>query len=394
MIPYEHPRNWTKYSREAIADRLTEAKAAILSLKSIPYQKEWVEALQRIELKREVAGTSRIEGAEFTEKELEAALKETPEQLVTRSQRQAHAAMKTYKWIAGLPKDRPIDEGLIKEIHRHIITGADDDHCPPGRLRERGQNVNFGRPRHRGAEGGEQCASAFSRLCVAIQREFRDHDGIVQALMAHYHFASMHPFEDGNGRTARVLEALMLGREGLRDTCFVAMSNYYYDEKNAYLAALSETRALGHDLTPFLNFSLHGVAVQSKRLLSEIQKQIERALFRNMMFDLFQRLRTPKKRVLAKRQIEILKTLLTLEEIEWRQLVDSAISRYGAMKNPVKALVRDVNGLIMLGALNYRMDEDKRYLSANLKWPTQITETDFFKRIKEMPKSKSHAFLG
>lgn len=303
--------------------------------------------------------------------------------------------MKTYKWIAGLPKDRPINEGLIKEIHKQMITGADDDHCPPGRLREREKNANFGRPRHRGVEGGEQCASAFSRLCAAIQREFRGHDGMVQALMAHYHFASMHPFEDGNGRTARALEALMLGREGLRDTCFVAMSNYYYEEKNAYLAALSETRSLGQDLTPFLKFSLHGIAIQGKRLLAEIQKQIERALFKNMMFDLFRRLRTPRKRVLAERQLDILKILLHSEEVEWRQLVDKSISRYEGMKNPVKALVRDVNGLISLGALTYRREgDDKHYMSANLKWPTQITETDFFKRIKEMPKLKSHAFLG
>jgi len=69
-----------------------------------------VEALQEIQLKREVAGTSRIEGADFTDRELDAALKqETTEQLLTRSQKQAHAAMKAYKWIVTLPKDRPID---------------------------------------------------------------------------------------------------------------------------------------------------------------------------------------------------------------------------------------------------------------------------------------------
>ena len=56
-----------------------EAKAAILSLQTVPYQRRWVEALQDIELKREVAGTSRIEGAEFTEQELDLAFQETPE---------------------------------------------------------------------------------------------------------------------------------------------------------------------------------------------------------------------------------------------------------------------------------------------------------------------------
>jgi len=78
----------------------------------------WAEKLQTVQLKREVAGTSRIEGAEFTEKELDAAMKESPEQLETRSQKQVAAAVSTYKWIASLPADKPVDEKLILEVHR------------------------------------------------------------------------------------------------------------------------------------------------------------------------------------------------------------------------------------------------------------------------------------
>jgi Fic family protein len=38
---------------------------------------------------------------------------------------------------------------------------------------------------------------------------------VIQALALRYHFAAMHSFMDGNGRTARALEALMLQRVGL-----------------------------------------------------------------------------------------------------------------------------------------------------------------------------------
>ena len=47
----------------------------------------------------------------------------------------------------------------------------------------------------------------------------------------------------------------MLQRVGLRDTLFIAMSNDDYEEKAGYLNALAETRALSHDLTPFLKFA-------------------------------------------------------------------------------------------------------------------------------------------
>jgi Fic family protein len=109
-----------------------EAKAAILALTCMPYQRSWADELQYIQLKREVAGTSRIEGAESTEKELEAALSQTPEQLETRSQRQAAAAVATYCWIAQLPGDQPVNATLIREVHRRLVTGCDDDYCPPG----------------------------------------------------------------------------------------------------------------------------------------------------------------------------------------------------------------------------------------------------------------------
>jgi len=47
-------------------------------------------------------------------------------------------------------------------------------------------------------------------LCNAAQTIYRGHDPLIQALAMHYHFASMHPFLDGNGRSARALETLML----------------------------------------------------------------------------------------------------------------------------------------------------------------------------------------
>lgn len=394
MIGYGLPRNWVRYDLQTVAKELVEAKSAVLSLRTIPYQRGWVEALQQMELKREVAGTSRIEGAEFTDRELDAAMKETPEQLLTRSQRQAHAAVQTYRWIAKLPDDGAVDAELICAIHRRIVTGADDDHCPPGQIRRHDENVNFGQPRHRGAEGGDECALAFGEFTRALQQDYGDHDPLIQALAAHYHLAAMHPFMDGNGRTARALEALLLQRTGLRDTCFIAMSNYYYDEKTAYLTALAEVRERDHDLTPFLVFGLRGIALQSRRLLAEIQHHISKELFRNLMFDLFHRLRTPRKRVIAERQIAILKLLLEADWMDLEQIFQKTAGTYTALKNPRKAVIRDLNDLIRLKAVKFEKLGEGRYrLGVRLEWPTEITETAFFEQLKALPKAKTHSFL-
>src|ERR1700730_9889730 len=90
VIKYSVPDHWIKYDPMDIVNELTEAKAAVLSLTSIPFQRSWAEALQEIELKREVAGTSKIEGAEFTDKEFEEAVSgDVAKEHFTRSQKQA-----------------------------------------------------------------------------------------------------------------------------------------------------------------------------------------------------------------------------------------------------------------------------------------------------------------
>src|SRR5882724_11644586 len=110
-IQYLLPSRWIKYRESEIFQELTDAKAAVLVLKTIPFQRRWVEELQKIQLKMEVSGTSKIEGADFAANELEIAMKaETPEQLRTRSQKQANAALHTYEWIAKVPDDVPVNE--------------------------------------------------------------------------------------------------------------------------------------------------------------------------------------------------------------------------------------------------------------------------------------------
>ncbi|HKF46607.1 MAG TPA: Fic family protein [Terracidiphilus sp.] len=400
MIKYKMPEKWIHYDRAAILGELAEAKGAILALKTIPFQRRWVEALQAMQLKLEVAGTSKIEGADFSGVELEIALRETPEQLITRSQRQAHAAMQTYKWIPTIPNDRPITKELICEFHRRIITGADDDHCAPGVPRGRDHNVTFGVPPHRGAEGGNECEAGLSNLVDSIQKGFGEHDNLVQALALHYHFAAMHPFADGNGRTARALESLFLQRAGMRDSTFIAMSNYYYDEKKRYLESLAAVRQLDFDLTPFLKFALKGIALQSQRLADEISRHVRIEVYRGLIHDLFGRLRTPRKRVIAKRQIAILEHLLTFIEADWFRFYGDCLRFYTDVQNPGKALLRDVNHLITLGTIGFRQEPGPGpsnapifSMWARLDWPSEITETEFFQKLSSSPRAKGTLFM-
>jgi Fic family protein len=404
LTRYELPARWVRYEPLEILTELVEAKAAVMALTTMPFQRSWAEALQEMELKREIAGTSKIEGAEFTEREFEEAVSEKiPEGQLTRSQRQARAAMETYRWISKLSNDYPITDSLICEIHRRIVTGCDDDHCEPGALRRDGHNVSFGRPRHRGAEGGAECTEAFRRLCEALNQEFRAQDTLIQALAFHYHLGAIHPFQDGNGRTARAVEAMLLTKAGLKHTLFISMSNYYYDEKESYLNMLHSAGELHHDLTAFLKFGLRGIAAQCNRLLREIKRHVARSLFREVMAKMYRRLESTRKRALAKRQLSMLEKLLELDkDITVEDFFDSMQIDYGGLKSTSKAFARDINLLAGMGAV--RVEREKLLpgrhpwsafkVTARLDWPTEITETEFYQQINELPQAKTRVLVG
>ena len=257
--------------------------------------------------------------------------------------------------------------------------------------------MTFGSPRHRGANGGPACSGAIEHLVHAAQTALPTHDPLVQAVALHYHIAAMHPFLDGNGRTARALESFMFQKAGLRDTAFIAMSNYYYDEKETYLATLANVRSLHHDLTPFLIFALKGLTLQCSRLLKEIRKQMQKALFKDTMFSLFNRLRNSRTRVIQKRQLEILQALLDVDKMRIDDLWKRMRPGYQSLDAAVKAFNRDIGSLYSLGAISAQQLTGPPAgweVWVNLDWPSQITESAFFSQIKAMPQGKTFSFLS
>ena len=98
---------------------------------------------------------------------------------------------------------------------------------------------------------------------------------------------------------------------------------------------------------------------------------------------------------MADMHIEILKLLLNSEFVMLDDLIKKTEKDYKELSNPYKALIRDLNYLIRLEAVKFeKMEENRFRFRANLEWPTKITETEFFARVKQMPKAETHNFLN
>ena len=384
---YVQPTRWIRYDPGAILEPLVDAKSAARLLNELPYLSQWVEQIHEEQLRLEAAGTSRIEGAEFNDQEQIEALRTSvsSDVVLTRSQRQLRAADSTYRWIRSIPTDRRLDAEIILEIHRRMVTGCDDDRCEPGRVRGPDHNVTFGEPRCRGAEGGKDCLSAFDGLCDALTGEFPGHDPIIQGIATHYHIGSMHVFGDGNGRTARASEALMLRAAGVNSLVMVSLSNYYYAHQDEYRAALSEARAGGHDLTPFLRFALQAITTQCNAVAQQIIGNHRKLLFREFARSLFGQLRSPRRRVLAERQLKTLELLLSAGPLGIREVLDRINIDYTHLQHPFRAQIRDLSWLIVLDAIRL---EDGR-LDINIKWPQQSSESDLVNQWQQLPTAVS-----
>ena len=142
---YHVPRQWLRYNVAAIAMPLVEARTAAGVLNRMPYLHRWIERVHEEQLRLEAVGTSRIEGAQFTQPEQEEALASdiAPHTGLTHSQRQLRAAVETYRWLRTCSANRPIAADFVLDIHRRIVTGCDDDHCEPGALRRPGANEHY-----------------------------------------------------------------------------------------------------------------------------------------------------------------------------------------------------------------------------------------------------------
>jgi Fic family protein len=89
----------------------------------------------------------------------------------------------------------------------------------------------------------------------------------IRAGMAHYQFATIHPYYDGNGRTARLLTTLILHLGGYDLKGLYSLEEYYARDLGAYYEALTvgpshnyyEGRA-DADITQWVEYFCEGVA--------------------------------------------------------------------------------------------------------------------------------------
>lgn len=94
---------------------------------------------------------------------------------------------------------------------------------------------------------------------------------LLRAGILHYELARIHPFTDGNGRTARAMALLLLFLEGYEVKKFFALEEYYDRHPEEYYTALQSVSNSG-DLTIWLDYFILGLAQEFNRVKTLVQK--------------------------------------------------------------------------------------------------------------------------
>ena len=162
---------------------------------------------------------------------------------------------------------------------------------------------------------------------------------VLVAGISHYEFVRIHPFVDGNGRTARALATLILYLREFDIKKFFALDEYYDSERTAYYHALKSVEQKTLDLTDWLEYFTDGV-------LLSITKVKEKAL----QLSLEKHKKESKEQIaLTEKQMKIMENIISNGQITSGEIQKIfKISRQAAHKEIIKLI--EVNLIEQKGA--------------------------------------------
>ena len=166
-----------------------------------------------------------------------------------------------------LGKEDPITEGLIRELHRITVKGVRGDKSDPGNYRKIQNYVVNSLTR-------EIIYTPPAPLEVPhLMREFagwlnknKDLSPVLTAGIAQFQLVHIHPFIDGNGRTARLLSTLILYKTDYDFKRLFTISKYYDKNRPAYYKAIQSVRNNAMDMTDWLEYFVIGLQRQMKEI--------------------------------------------------------------------------------------------------------------------------------
>jgi Fic family protein len=273
---YSFPPNLKNIYNEEFANQLANTQGAISSLNHFHRLLHNPELLMHPILSKEAESSSQLEG---TQASIEDAykidiLEQTPE---ARSD-----AIEIINYENAMRKGLTVLENydlnnfVIREIHKTLLQEGRGERKSPGEFRKGDawigkKGTKIGEARYV-APDALQIDPLMNQLVNYINTPGTTHPLIVAGIL-HHRFEAIHPFEDGNGRTGRLLISLYFIKKGLLKLPILYPSGYFEKNRDMYLDMLSAVDK-NQDWYSWLIFFLKALENQARLALS-IGEQID-----------------------------------------------------------------------------------------------------------------------
>lgn len=191
----------------------------------------------------------------------------------------------------------------------------------------------------------------------------------VIAGLAHYQFATIHPYYDGNGRTARLLTTFILHKTGYGLKGIYSLEEYYAKNLQEYYKALTIGKSHNYyggraeaDISPFLDYFLNGMAISFK----SVRKKAEQLKIVNNDREIPHQ--TAKLRELRPQQRQVFSLFMKSKEVT----VNEIAVHLGVKSRSAQELVKKWSGNNFVKVIN--PSKKSRTYSLTIEWEQLISK--------------------
>ncbi|MGE5559026.1 MAG: Fic family protein [Bacillota bacterium] len=271
---------------------IIEIEAYKRSVLKIPLPPGLSKKINKINIIRQIKGTTGIEGNTLSEDEIAQIIdkKHTDQERgesVSLEAQEALNSEKVIEYIKAVVKqntDTILTEKIIKDIHYLTTDGCAYPNNVPGEYRNFQNRVGEYLP-----PDSDQVNALMENFIKFINSRYikEKYGQIIRAVLAHFYLVSIHPFGDGNGRTSRGIEAFILYTGGYNIRGFFSLANFYYKNRTQYIDELQKARFIYNGgLQSFVKFSLKGFITELEHVQENILNFVRIVLFKDYIEEL------------------------------------------------------------------------------------------------------------
>jgi Fic family protein len=243
-------------------------------------------SLRRIATVESVGASTRIEGARLTDKEVDVLLSNLDlGSFRTRDEQEVAGYAASTTMVFDSWREIPLTENHIKQLHGSLLQYSERDEYHRGTYKQLVNNVEAFDSRGRSLGVIFETATPFDtprlmeELVSWTNRELESggHHPLLVIAVFIVRFLAIHPFQDGNGRHARVLTNLLLLRAGYTYMPYSSLERVIEENREQYYRALRSAQGtLDKDeshLMDWLRFFLLCLIEQKRSLAEKVKRE-------------------------------------------------------------------------------------------------------------------------